>query len=389
MSRLLGLYVPTLAVSFAQGMIFPAVPALAGHFGVSPGLAAQVVSAQMAGRMLALLPAGALVDRLGPWIVLLLGSIFIVAGGAGLLLAQAFWVVLLGQALAGAGSSLWTAGREIAGLGLVRADQRGRLMSGFFGLQTLGLAAGPVAGGLVVDAAGLRTLFALFAGVGVAVLAITLLLDRSAARPPARTAPLAAILHGWREIAPADRATYAVLVLATFAMNVYRTSLNSLLPVYAGASLGFPAARVGALFGIISLGVLVMIVPSGLVLDRVGRKWGAVPAVAVPAVAFAVLPLARTGPHLALLAAALGLASGLSLGSMSTFSYDVIPEHARGVLQAQRRLLGDLGGLAGPMAGGLLADAYGAEIAFLAYAPLLALAALLLAFGARETLVRR
>lgn len=398
MRALLGLYAPTLAISFAQGMIFPAVPTLAQRFAVSPGTAAQVVTAQVVGRLVGLVPAGVLVDRLGPWAVLLLGSACLV-GGAALMLVPAFWTILVGQAITGLGSSLWVTGREIQGLGLVRADQRGRLMSGFFGLQTAGLAAGPVAGGLLLEVYGLRALFGTYGGIGGGVLVITLLLrrlpgasphrraDRTAASPAApAAAPGRLLFGGWREVPARDRQTFAIIVFATFAMSVYRTALNSLLPLYAGTTLGFGAVDVGALFGIVSVGVLVMMVPAGLILDRVGRKWGAVPAAALPAAVFTAMPLATTRVDLSLAAAVLGVANGLSLGSMSTFSYDVIPAQARGRLQALRRVIGDLGGVLGPVTAGVLADRYGPRMAFPAYVPLLGLTALLVAFGTRETL---
>lgn len=386
--KLIGLYLPTLAISIGQGLILPAVPALALHFGVSPGLAAQIVTAFAAGRLAALIPSGMLVDRIGPGRVLLLGSTSLVAGALLIAVTPVFWGLLIGQCLAGAGSSLWTAGREISGLNLVRADQRGRLLSGFFGLQLAGTALGPVAGGVITDTAGLRVLFAANLLVGLAVLVLTAVIERVAPSPaPAPLQPLPpGRLHA---IAPDHRRTFLILIFATFCMTMYRMSLNSLLPIYAGVTRGLSSTQVGALFGISSLGIFLMIIPAGLLLDRVGRKWGAVPAAAIPAVAFAVMPFAHTLPQLSVMAAVLGVANGLSLGSMSTFSYDVIPEFARGRLQALRRVVGDSGAFAGALAAGLIADRYGAGPAFFFYVPLLLAAALLLAFGTRETLARK
>lgn len=383
--KLAGLYLPTLAISFAQGLLLPAVPALATRFGITPGLAAQIVTAHAAGRVAALIPSGMLVDRIGPGLVLALGSISIVAGALLMYITPVFWGLLLGQCLAGAGSSLWIAGREISGLNLVRADQRGRLMSGFFGLQLAGVAAGPVAGGLIVDAAGLRTLLLVNLLVAGAVGAQTAAMERPRAAPAAVAAG-ASSLGRLREIPPEYRATFLILVLATFSMHVYRRGLDSLLPLYAGVTLGLSSTQVGALFGISSIGIMLMIVPAGLLLDRVGRKWAAVPAAFVPVATFAAMPFARTMTELSLLAAVIGLANGLSLGSLSTFSYDVIPEQARGRLQALRRLIGEGGSLTGPLAGGLIADRSGAASAFLTFVPLLFVNALLLAFGTRETL---
>ncbi|MDR5675383.1 MAG: hypothetical protein QN128_03145, partial [Armatimonadota bacterium] len=55
---LVWLYLPTLALSVGQGMIFPAIPKLAEAFQVSAGTAGQVVTAFGAGRVHQLDPLG-------------------------------------------------------------------------------------------------------------------------------------------------------------------------------------------------------------------------------------------------------------------------------------------------------------------------------------------
>lgn len=65
MRSVLAICIPAVFMSFGQGMVIPTIPAIAAHFAVSPGLAAQLVTAQSLGRALFLLPAGVLVDRVG------------------------------------------------------------------------------------------------------------------------------------------------------------------------------------------------------------------------------------------------------------------------------------------------------------------------------------
>ena len=84
----------------------------------------------------------------------------------------------------------------------------------------------------------------------------------------------------------------------------------------------------------------------------------------------------------------LGIANGLSLGSLATSTYDVVPAHARGRLQAARRTVAEIGGVAAPLFGGYLADTFNPGVPFLVYAPLLILSAVLLALVGRETLAR-
>src|SRR5437667_9080718 len=62
---LVSVYVPSMIMSFGQGMVVPTIPRVATAFDVSPGLAAQLVTATFLGSTLGLLPAGILIDRAG------------------------------------------------------------------------------------------------------------------------------------------------------------------------------------------------------------------------------------------------------------------------------------------------------------------------------------
>ena len=73
---------------------------------------------------------------------------------------------------------------------------------------------------------------------------------------------------------------------------------------------------------------------------------------------------------------------------MTTYTYDITPLRGRGAFQGVRRMAGDLGGLVGPSAGGLVASVAGASAAFLVFAPLHLVSALLLVVVARESLPR-
>jgi hypothetical protein len=57
-------------------------------------------------------------------------------------------------------------------------------------------------------------------------------------------------------------------------------------------------------------------------------------------------------------------------------------------LQAARRTIAEIGGTGAPLLGGFLADSFGPQVPFLAYAPLLVFSAVLLALVGRETLQR-
>jgi MFS family permease len=205
-----------------------------------------------------------------------------------------------------------------------------------------------------------------------------------------RPSALAERLRGLRDlflqIDPDLRATYVVLTFATLTSFMHRVTTQSMLPLLASAELGLSPKDIGMLFTISGFSVFAMILPAGFVIDKVGRKWATVPSTGIPAIAFLLIPFADNFFQLAVLISFLGVANGLSLGSLATSTFDVVPAHARGRLQAARRTIAETGGVAAPLFGGLLADRFNPGVPFLAYAPLLVLSALLLALVARETL---
>jgi MFS family permease len=180
-----------------------------------------------------------------------------------------------------------------------------------------------------------------------------------------------------------------VLVLATFAAQSQRILVQSMLPLYAGSYLGFSPTHVGLLFSISGVFVFAMILPAGFVMDKIGRKWATVPSTGIPALVLLAIPFTSSFPQLALLVSLAGLSNGLSLGSLATSTYDVVPAHARGRLQAVRRTVAVVGGVAAPLLGGYLADTLNPGVPFLVYAPLLLVSAVLLAVVGKETFERR
>lgn len=381
-------------------MMVPAVPVMATAFAVSPGTAAQTITALALGRFAGMPLSGAVLDRLGTRAALTAGPAL--ACSAALLAGITPWfsLILALLFLIGVGESIWVIAREVAGIDLTRQDQRGRVLSGFHGINNLGLALGPLFGGLLTEAVGFRAVFFGYAACAVTSVFLGLAVDAAPTPPPAPSAgvpgwgfaALGQRLRGlkdlFQQISPDLRTTYIVLVLATFTSFMHRVTTQSMLPLLATAQMGLSPKEIGMLFTISGFSVFAMILPAGFVIDKVGRKWATVPSTGIPAVAFLLIPFANNFFQLAVLISFLGIANGLSLGSLATSTYDVVPPSARGRLQAARRTLAEIGGVAAPLLGGYLADRFNPGVPFLAYAPLLVLSAILLGLLARETLQR-
>jgi MFS family permease len=161
-----------------------------------------------------------------------------------------------------------------------------------------------------------------------------------------------------------------------------------MLPLYAAYYLNLAPTQIGMLFTVSGIIVFAMIIPAGFLMDRVGRKWCTVPSTAIPGIIFLLIPMTGSFTQLAVLIGVAGLAQGLSLGSLATSTYDVVPSHVRGRLQALRRTIAELGSGVAPLLGGYLANTYNPGVPFWVYAPLLLLSATLLAVVGKETLER-
>jgi MFS family permease len=389
-------------LSGAWAMIIPTIPLLGRQFGVSAGGAAQIITAFAIGKFVGTVIAGVLLDRMGTRVGLVLGPSVASAAALFVIWAPWFLLILFLASIMGAADSLWAIAREVAGVDLAHRSQRGRVISGLHGVHTIGAAFSPLVGGWLTELFDYRAAFlgyAITTGLSVSLgfVGPNFAMLQSASVPQDATKgwnfaairrKIRAIKDLYREIRAELRPTYCVITLATLVNQSQRVIVQSMLPLYAGYYLQMPPTQVGMLFTISGIIVFVMIIPAGFLMDRVGRKWCTVPSTGIPGLLFLLIPLTDTFTELAILVGIIGIAQGLSLGSLATSTYDVVPAHARGRLQALRRTIAELGSSVAPIVAGTLANAYGPGLPFLVYAPLLLLSAALLAVIGKETLER-
>ncbi len=383
---LLGLYGPAMVMSMGQGMVVPTIPVLASTFDLSAGMAAQLVTAGMLGRVLCLLPTGQILDRYGRRPMLIGAPLLVALGSAITAVAPAFALILVAQFFAGAGMSAWLVAREVALVDIVRPEQRGRMVASFHGMGSVGVAIGPVIGGVLSDHFGFRAVFWAFSLTALITMLVGLTIRETAVRK--ERAKRGGMLNFGKlsEVEPQFRSTYVFIVLNTFVAMMRGALIVSLIPLYLGLQLGYTSTEVGKWFSFYGLVNVGMIVPTGFILDKFGRKAAVIPSVYLASLVFLIFPLITGTLHLLVLAACTGIANGLSLGTMATWTYDVIPEHARARMQALRRVIADLGAFLGPALGGLIADAASPGAVFWAFLPLQLIAAVTITFFAKESL---
>src|SRR4051812_41317595 len=107
----LSLYLPAIVLGLGQGVASPAIPIFAKSFDVTFGTASLVFIVYMVGAMLATIPTGYLIDRIGRRKIVLAGPILLGLSSFMVASAQSFEMLLLWRLVGGAAQQMWQLGR--------------------------------------------------------------------------------------------------------------------------------------------------------------------------------------------------------------------------------------------------------------------------------------
>lgn len=321
------------------------LPLYALEVGGGPAAAAAVLGMRGLGTMLSDLPSGVAVTRLGDKATMLAGCLVVAAACIGYALIGRPWAVGVLALLFGAGFGALMLGRIHYVARHCPARYRGRAIAVLAGIQRVGLFVGPTAGGLITEAFGFEAAFAAAAVLTLAGMVLIAVFVRRAV-PGARSAahpPLAAIAR----VVHTHRRVFAGAGLASVAMQFVRSARQLLIPLW-GAAIGLDAASIGLAFGLSSALDAAMFYPAGWLMDFRGRKWSAVPSLAVQGASLALLPFATSFWLYLAVALLSGLGNGLGTGIIMALGADLSPRDHRGEFLGVWRLVGDAGHAAGP-----------------------------------------
>lgn len=351
---LMPVYAPSIVLAISSEALLVLLPLYVIELGYGAGLAAFVVGMRGLGILLFDVPAGTLAARFGDRPVLVGGPAAFVAGCLLLAVSQAAWALCAAAILVGAGHAAWMLGRQSYIARHVAPEQVGRAIGVMAGLQRAGVFIGPAAGGALAAVAGFVP--ALLAAAVGGLCAIALVAARAhAAAEPGRAAPG----DGGRVLDTLRRhsGVLATAGVAALTLQLMRASRQLLIPLF-GQSLGLDVAAIGVVYSA-SAGIdMCLFYPAGLLIDRRGRKWSAVPGMALFACALALLPAASGFYTLLVVGLLLGLANGLCTGVVMVIGADYARAAPHpGPFLGVWRLIGDVGFMAAPLATGVLVGA--------------------------------
>ncbi len=386
----LSFYLPSFLLALSNGLLIPVLPLYAKELQASYGLIGLVLGAQGLGMLLSDVPAGILSRRLGQKRAMLLGVGCTVLSTVALFWARSVPEAVIYRLLTGFGTALYGVSRHAYVADAVAAGSRGRAISLFGGMMRIGRFAGPLIGGTVAAAYGLRSTFLAYGVISIgALIAMAAFVrdstglsnQRAEASGPHHHSVLALFKAHWRVLTSAGAGQL-------FAQTI-RAGRGAIIPLYAADVIGLDVQAIGLIISLSSAVDMSLFVVAGQLMDRLGRKFAIVPSFTIQALGMFLIPFTGSFGSLLLATMLIGLGNGLGSGTMMTLGADLAPPEARGEFLGIWRLIGDGGHAGGPIIVGQVADWVALPMAAWVMSAAGLMAAMIFTFLVPETLKKR
>jgi MFS family permease len=359
----LPIYLPTIILAIGQGMNGVVIPLFAMKLTGSYGAASTVFAMMGVGILLTDVPAGMLVSRIGHKAAMILGMVVVVM--AAIVAGFAGSILILGAVALffGAGRGIMMLARLTYITDATDIVERGRAIATIGGMMRVGGFIGPILGGFTAKYYGFEITMILSGIVTLgALIFVIIFLSREKTQSVVHsTNPF--VVAG--KIFSTHRSTFLTAGSAVVGLQLLRSGRGLLVPLW-GISIGLDAAEIGLISGIPMGLEMTMFYPVGMIMDRIGRKWMAVPCILLLSIGMALIPFCHSFyPFLfVIILAAIG--NGFGSGIVQLLGADFSPEAQRSDFLGVWRLVGDLGFTAGPFIIGIITEVF--VLSFACYA---------------------
>lgn len=339
--------------------IVPLLPQLADRLDLSKLQSGLLLGSYSAAVVVAAVPVGHLADRIGMRTVTIAGSLLMAAATAAFALGDSFGVLIAARLAQGLASSVaWSAALGwLAGSSL--EHRRGAEIGFANASATGGMVAGPLLGGAVAGALGIRTTF-LAAAAASLLLALWGLCEADARVEGRRERSLRPALQ-----AAASEPLIAVSLIVIALVALVGGTLQVLLPLHLGAA-GVSQSTLGWLYAVGAVLGAIAIATTGRLGDRIGRlpvaRGDCIVLMAATLVLLLPMRSAAFAVMLVLIAPVLSVLYGVGY-PMGTDGADRAGL-GHGLALGLVNLVWGIGAVVGPVVGGAVAGAAGDRTAY-------------------------
>ena len=352
------LYLPAILFSIAEGLLIPTLPLYAAELGFSYGMIGLVIAGESLGMLMADLPSGLMLRRLGEKNAMGIGFVLMTFSTLSLFWARSVPIFLICRLIAGIGVSLYHVSRLSYIADEVPILNRGRVNAAFGGMKRIGAFIGPMVAGTIAAVYGLQAPFLLFAGICLAGLLVVAFYITST---PADKGPDDPPTLGITSITSMAKSHSRILTTAgtgNFLVLMIRTAPAIIIPLYGANILGLDVKSIGFILGISAAIDMLLFYPAGYVMDHFGRKHAVISSMIVFAIGMAAITMARDFWSLLLVGILIGFGNGLGSGTMLTLGADFSSREHRGEFLGLWMFIGNIGAASGPIIVGTVASIF-------------------------------
>jgi MFS family permease len=372
--------------SVGMGAMHLARPLFAASFGVSVFFVALITSSNAVARLVSGPIIGFLMDRWGRKPLLLIGVFLRGLTGLAEYFASSYLEFLILEFIGGIGVSIWGTGSSIVIADVTGEENRGRAVATRSISMRLGNVSGPLTGGLLATFFDLRSIF-LFNAVTKLVVLLVLLFLVSETRPEAAAKRDAGLASG-SPIGFSIFFTRAFLVISfvSFTLNLMGAGVfEALFPIYAKKAMGLSPGEIGYMLTMVSVTVLLVSFPNGVLVDRYGRKKTLIPGLLI--LAGSAYLLARIGslPSAYMAMVIYGIGEAMTFGASQVYAMDLAPEARRGAFLGVWSLFANTSAAIAPLLAGFFAQTTDFSFTFTGISFLLGASAIIMWIFGPET----
>lgn len=360
------LYVAAFVAGSSLSWLFPVVPLYAAELGAPVSQVGLIVAAFSYVTALLLIPLGMISDKLGL-------HKFVIAGLAIFALAPLLYPLaanpqqlMIVRAIHGLSAAAYLPAGIALAMDLAPVAQRGEAIGWYTMSFHLGLMAGPITGGFMLDYFGFAAAF--YSCSAAALLGLVFVLCRlGTITQPSVAERTRSSSWGWMKQALA----FAALLMPLF-IAIGAGTLGTYIPLY-GQGFGIAGAGAGAIITATYASSALLRAPAGRLSDRVGRKPMIACGMAVTAVAAGFVSVFHSLSPLIVVAIFFGIGMALAMPAGLALVADLSSAGQRGLAMAMPTCFFQVGLAVGPTAMGFVAEASSFEMMFLVCASSLAL----------------
>lgn len=368
------LLIGSFIIAVGMGIVAPVLPTFAASFDVGFAAASFVVSAFALMRLLFAPVSGRLISWFGERPIYVVGITIVGISTTACAFAGTYWQLVVFRGLGGIGSTMFTVSALALLIRLAPPRLRGRASGLWATSFLLGGISGPIVGGLLVGYSYRLPFLSYGAALFIAAFLGWLLLRHStlAARDTDRDVPSMNVMHALRH--RAYRAALASNFSIGWAVHGVRVAL---VPLFVAEVLRSGQALAGAALSVFALGNAAVLLISGRLADRRGRKPMMLLGLIVSALGTASLGFTDSAPLFLTASLVAGVGAGFINPAQSASVADIVGSKGKGgPVLAAFQMASDVGAILGPLFAGMLADALSFQAAFLVTGLVLILALL-------------